>query len=285
MKSKKPNQHEQALTNLREGKVLHAQLQLPVPIASDRNVNKCVTESKSKKRKTYQEAITRRTELRSDFEEFFDSIRTKDCSRSSYTSYSSSSSLGRDRLAEYNGTPYPTVDFLELFDFIQKHIANPEDVTAIVLFGSSVTCHLDVVYKNTGLFRKRKKIADSKLRYIKKCRDIDVLVLLRRGAKKKCTKMEMDSDAIQQSNGGYGSMKKVTMIVGLVEVFCLTQDEYEESVRSEHCVSEHISQYGVLVAGSFPYVLKNKSRIEWGRKGRLDFHPEQRGVRRIKNNC
>jgi len=280
MKSKKPNQYEDALLNLKEGKVLHAQLQLPVPISPDRDVDKRVAESRSKQRKTFQESI-RREDLRDDFESFFDSIRTKDYSRSS--SYGLSS-LGRNRLSDYNGTPYPTVDFLELFDFIQTHIANPEDVVSLVLFGSSVTCHLDVVYKEVGWIRKRKKAVDSKLRYIKKCRDIDVLVLLRRGAKKKCTKMEMDSDAIQQSKGGYGPMKKVTMMTGLVEVFCLTQDEYEESVRAEHCVSEHISQYGVLVAGSFPYALRSRARIEWGRKGKLRFYPECRGVRRIKHN-
>ena len=198
MKSKKPNQHEEALVNLREGKVLHAQLQLPVPIAPNRNVDKRVAESRSKQRQKLQERI-RREDLRDDFAEFFDSIRTEDYSRPSSSSFSS---LAHNRLAEYNGTPYPTVDFLELFDFIQTHIANPEDVAAIVLFGSSVTCHLDVVYKEVGWIRKRKKAVDSKLRYIKKCRDIDVLVLLRRGAKKKCTKMEMDSDAIQKTRGG-----------------------------------------------------------------------------------
>ena len=281
MKSKKPDQYEEALTNLREGRVLHAQLQLPVPVAEDRDIDKPVPQSRSKKRKTLQHSISRE-DLWDDFEEFFDSVRTKDYSRSS--PYGSLSSLGRRTLHRMHGIAYPTVDFLELFDFIQNKIANPEDVVAIVLFGSSVTCHLDVVYKEVGWFRERKKIVDSKLRYIKECRDIDILVLLRRGAKKKCTKMEMDADAIQKSRGGYGEMKRTTTVKGLIEVFCLTQDEYEESVRAEHCVSEHIAQYGVLVAGSFPYELRSKSRIEWGRKGRLRFYPEHRGVRSIKHN-
>ena len=155
-----------------------------------------------------------------------------------------------------------SVDLLDLLAVIDARIAPIQNVQGVVIFGSTMTAHIEYE-ERLGLFNRKKRAEKLHQAIIN---DIDIFVLLQPGTEIKRRKVYSDASSWHATYGYSGPWISREVRQGALDIFAMTATEFSERLEAGDSEARSILDQGALVLGSFPFVLRSSSRVDWSRR-------------------